>query len=207
MIKLIVILYYMKKPTFLLATILLSLACFSQESDKTLSSFEQAKQHPIVHEGPAPDFFEGALIGNGGLGAVVCTRPDAVVIRFGHNNVWDIRIAEDNKEEMHNHCQQIVDRYQTGTTSYRVKITKAQILIDYKANYKGYELKQVEAQKTEIYKEGKLVLKIGATLMIGELAVDEILAKQRYDDVFSEEHGETMRYTEEEKDLIQKHAN
>ena len=37
-------------------------------------------------------------------------------------------------------------------------------LIDYKANYKGYELKQVEAQKTEIYKKGKLVLKIGATL-------------------------------------------
>ncbi len=90
----------MEKPTFLLAFILLSLACFSQGTDKAFSSFEQAKQHPIIHEGPAPDFFEGALIGNGGLGAVVCTRPDAVVIRFGHNNVWDIRIAEDNKEEI-----------------------------------------------------------------------------------------------------------
>jgi hypothetical protein len=31
--------------------------------------------------------------------------------------------------------------------------------------------------------------------------------KQRYDDVFNDEHGETMHYTEEEKDLIQKHAN
>ena len=52
------------------------------------------------------------------------------------------------------------------------------ILIDYNANYKGYELKQVEAQKTEIYKEGELVLKIGGNLMIGELAVDEIIAKK-----------------------------
>jgi len=90
----------MKKSTSLLSTIFFSLACFSQETVKNFSSFEQAKQHPIIHEGPAPDFFEGALIGNGGLGAVVCTRPDAVVIRFGHNNVWDIRIAEDNKEEI-----------------------------------------------------------------------------------------------------------
>ncbi|MCK4782839.1 MAG: glycoside hydrolase N-terminal domain-containing protein, partial [Desulfobacteraceae bacterium] len=90
----------MRKSIFLLAAILMSPAYFSQETDWAFSSFEQARKHPIIHEGPAPDFFEGALIGNGGLGAVVCTRPDAVVIRFGHNNVWDIRIAEDNKEEI-----------------------------------------------------------------------------------------------------------
>ena len=64
------------------------------------SSYEIARTHPVISEGPAPDFFEGALIGNGGLGAVVCTRPDAIVIRFGHNNVWDIRIAEDNREKI-----------------------------------------------------------------------------------------------------------
>ncbi|MCP4311451.1 MAG: hypothetical protein GY790_09340 [Bacteroidetes bacterium] len=90
----------MKKPALILAFTLFSLACFSQGTHRAFSSFQQAKQHPVIHEGPAPDFFEGALIGNGGLGAVVCTRPDAVVIRFGHNNVWDIRIAEDNKEEI-----------------------------------------------------------------------------------------------------------
>jgi hypothetical protein len=56
--------------------------------------------HPVVRERPGPDFFEGALLGNGGLGAVVTTRPDAVVVHFGHNNVWDIRIAEDNKEKI-----------------------------------------------------------------------------------------------------------
>ncbi|MBI4023790.1 MAG: hypothetical protein HY360_02350 [Verrucomicrobia bacterium] len=59
-----------------------------------------AAKHPIRCDRPAPDFFEGALLGNGGLGAVLTTRPDAVVIRFGHNNVWDIRIAEDHKDEI-----------------------------------------------------------------------------------------------------------
>jgi hypothetical protein len=33
------------------------------------------------------------------MGVVVTTRPDAVRFHFGHNNVWDIRIAEDYKEE------------------------------------------------------------------------------------------------------------
>lgn len=74
--------------------------CLTAISQPNFSSFEIARQHPLVHEGPAPDFFEGALIGNGGLGAVVTTRPDAIVIRFGHNNVWDIRIAEKNKEKI-----------------------------------------------------------------------------------------------------------
>jgi len=41
--------------------------------------YEQAKQHTIVRNSPAPDFFEGALIGNGGMGVVVCTRPDTGV--------------------------------------------------------------------------------------------------------------------------------
>jgi hypothetical protein len=48
----------------------------------------------ITRTGPAPDFFEGALLGNGGLGAVVTTRPDAVVVHFGHNEVWDLRVEE-----------------------------------------------------------------------------------------------------------------
>ena len=64
------------------------------------SSYEQAKLHPVIYDKPAPDFFEGALLGNGGMGVVVTTRPDAVVFYFGHNNVWDIRIAENNKEKI-----------------------------------------------------------------------------------------------------------
>ncbi|SED07822.1 glycoside hydrolase N-terminal domain-containing protein [Paenibacillus sp. GP183] len=65
-----------------------------------LESISRAKQHPITLDRPAPDFFEGAVLGNGGLGAIVTTRPDAVVIHFGHNNVWDIRIAEENREKL-----------------------------------------------------------------------------------------------------------
>ncbi len=67
---------------------------------KKFSSFERAKNHSPVYNGPAPDFFQGALLGNGAMGVVVTTRPDAVVLRFGHNNVWDIRIAEKHKKEI-----------------------------------------------------------------------------------------------------------
>ncbi len=65
-----------------------------------MNPVNQAKKHPIFHEGPAVDFFEGALLGNGGLGLVVTTRPDAVELHVGHNNVWDIRIAEHNKDRI-----------------------------------------------------------------------------------------------------------
>ena len=59
----------------------------------------RASRHPIKSETPAVNFFEGALLGNGGLGCVVCTRPDAVMIHFGHNSVWDIRINEEHKDK------------------------------------------------------------------------------------------------------------
>ncbi|MBB6674689.1 glycosyl hydrolase family 95 catalytic domain-containing protein [Cohnella nanjingensis] len=65
-----------------------------------MNTQQQARKHAIRHEGPAANFFEGALLGNGRLGAVVTTRPDAVVIHFGHNNVWDIRIAENHRQEI-----------------------------------------------------------------------------------------------------------
>lgn len=57
-----------------------------------------AKKHAIRRELAAPDFFEGALLGNGGLGVVVCTRPDGIVIHLGHNDIWDIRIEEGHKD-------------------------------------------------------------------------------------------------------------
>ena len=65
-----------------------------------MNTWEQARKHALIYDRPAASFFEGALLGNGGLGAVVTTRPDAVVIHFGHNNVWDIRIAENNQDEI-----------------------------------------------------------------------------------------------------------
>jgi hypothetical protein len=60
----------------------------------------RAARHAIEVNRPAVDFFEGAVLGNGGLGAVVTTRPDAVVVHFGHNDVWDIRLAEKNREKL-----------------------------------------------------------------------------------------------------------
>ncbi len=67
---------------------------------KSLSGFDplaRAAKHPIALNRPAPNFFSGALLGNGGMGVVVTTRPDAVRLIFGHNSVWDIRIGEDTK--------------------------------------------------------------------------------------------------------------
>lgn len=65
-----------------------------------LRSYERAQKHSLHYTRPAPDFFEGAILGNGGMGVIVTTRPDAVVLYFGHNNVWDIRLDESNKEKI-----------------------------------------------------------------------------------------------------------
>lgn len=71
-----------------------------QKMEAKLSAVELAKKHKITFNGPAVDFFEGALLGNGGMGVVVTTRPDGIALYFGHNNVWDIRIAENHREEI-----------------------------------------------------------------------------------------------------------
>lgn len=65
-----------------------------------LDSFERAGLHAISLNKPAVRFFEGAVLGNGALGAIVCTRPDAVAIHFGHNNVWDVRVDESHADEV-----------------------------------------------------------------------------------------------------------
>ncbi|WP_405109152.1 glycoside hydrolase N-terminal domain-containing protein [Paenibacillus sp. FSL K6-1217] len=70
---------------------------------------ERAGRHNITFGGPAADFFEGALLGNGAMGVVATTRPDAVMLHFGHNNVWDIRIAEHHAEEIMT-FQEVYDR-------------------------------------------------------------------------------------------------
>ena len=90
-----------KKILLSILIALLFTGCRKDKSDfKFFSSFDRAKLHPIEMNKPAIGFFDGALLGNGGMGAVVTTRPDAIVIYFGHNNVWDIRVAEDNREKI-----------------------------------------------------------------------------------------------------------
>ncbi|OFY12909.1 MAG: hypothetical protein A2X05_10390, partial [Bacteroidetes bacterium GWE2_41_25] len=82
-------------------TVLILGGCKKSGSDPDhFSSFDRAKLHPVTMDKPAIGFFDGALLGNGGMGAVVTTRPDAIVIYFGHNNVWDIRVAEDNRDKV-----------------------------------------------------------------------------------------------------------
>jgi len=58
------------------------------------------ERHAISCEGYAPGFCSGALLGNGGLGCVVTTRPDSLLLHFGHNAVWDIRLEEFGREEL-----------------------------------------------------------------------------------------------------------
>ena len=90
-----------KIAAFLLIIIAIVNGCTQRSGDqKAFSSFERSKLHPIKSDKPAIDFFEGALLGNGGMGVVVTTRPDGIVMYFGHNNVWDIRVAEKHREEI-----------------------------------------------------------------------------------------------------------
>ena len=88
------------QSVFLLLILLIHPEVTDAKSMSAVSSIERAAEHPIVSKRPAVDFFEGAVLGNGGLGAIVTTRPDAVEIYFGHNDVWDIRIAENNRDEI-----------------------------------------------------------------------------------------------------------
>jgi alpha-L-fucosidase 2 len=90
-----------KTAAFLLIIMAILNGCTGKSGDqKTFSSFERSKLHPIKSDKPAIDFFEGALLGNGGMGVVVTTRPDGIVIYFGHNNIWDIRVAENNRDKI-----------------------------------------------------------------------------------------------------------
>jgi hypothetical protein len=69
-------------PTLIL--IIIGCSCNKGTNTKeAFSSFETAKLHPVAYDRPAPDFFEGALLGNGAMGVVVTTRPDAVVLYTG----------------------------------------------------------------------------------------------------------------------------
>jgi len=90
----------LKKISITLLGALFFISCTQQQDAPEISSFDQAKKHSLQYDKPAVDFFEGALLGNGGMGVVVTTRPDGIMLYFGHNNVWDIRIAENHKKEI-----------------------------------------------------------------------------------------------------------
>jgi hypothetical protein len=71
----------MNKLALLILVVSVFFACNQKaERQHVFSSFEQAKLHPLKADKPAIDFFEGALLGNGAMGAVVTTRPDGVTL-------------------------------------------------------------------------------------------------------------------------------
>lgn len=92
----------MKKIILPIVILIMMLSSCNKKTstEENFSSFETAKLHPITYDRPAPDFFDGPLLGNGAMGVVVTTRPDAVVLYFGHNSVWDIRLAENNRNKI-----------------------------------------------------------------------------------------------------------
>lgn len=87
-------------------------------SSSPFDSTRQAAKHPITRDTPAVNFFEGAVLGNGALGAVVCTRPDAVMVHFGHNNVWDIRLSEANKDK-YGTFKEVFERVKSVPASFK----------------------------------------------------------------------------------------
>ena len=62
----------------------------------TLDSAAIARRHAIVNTVPTPNFFEGALLGNGDIGLCVTLRPDALGLHIGKEDAWDIRVSEDH---------------------------------------------------------------------------------------------------------------
>lgn len=77
-----------------------------------IDAMARARRHPLTIDKPAMRFFEGGLLGNGGLGAVVMERPDAIVIALGHNAVWDRRVDERHGDEIGTFAE-IFDRVQS----------------------------------------------------------------------------------------------
>src|ERR1700761_853326 len=66
----------------------------------TLDGFTMARHCSIVRTAPTPDFFEGMLLGNGDMGVVVTTRPDALVFHIGKSDSWDIRVSEEHAADI-----------------------------------------------------------------------------------------------------------
>jgi hypothetical protein len=71
-----------------------------QMSSGPLDSAAIARRHTIVNSVPTPNFFEGALLGNGDVGLCVTLRPDALGLHIGKEDSWDIRVSEDHYQHV-----------------------------------------------------------------------------------------------------------
>lgn len=68
--------------------------------NQRLQGDQIAKRHLLVRTIPCPDFFEGALLGNGDVGVCAVVRPDALGLHLGKNDVWDIRVDEQSAKHV-----------------------------------------------------------------------------------------------------------
>ena len=71
-----------------------------QDVVMSLDSTVIARRHLIVNTVPTPNFFEGALLGNGDVGVCVTLRPDALGLHIGKEDSWDIRVSEDHYQHV-----------------------------------------------------------------------------------------------------------
>ena len=71
-----------------------------QSASAPLDSVAIARRHAIVNSVPTPNFFEGALLGNGDVGVCVTLRPDALGLHIGKEDSWDIRVSEDHYQHV-----------------------------------------------------------------------------------------------------------
>jgi len=88
------------KPTrrgFLTTT---ALAPLATQKPPGLDAFRIARRHRIIRTEPAPNFFEGMLLGNGDIGVCVTLRPDALGLHLGKEDSWDIRVSEDHYQHV-----------------------------------------------------------------------------------------------------------
>lgn len=67
---------------------------------RELDPLEIARRHAFVKNAPTPNFFEGMLLGNGDVGLCVTVRPDGLGLHIGKNDCWDIRVSEDNYDDL-----------------------------------------------------------------------------------------------------------
>ena len=67
-----------------------------QASEQTLAGNQIARRHLFTRDLPAPNFFEGMILGNGDIGVCVTVRPDALGLHLGKEDSWDIRVSEDH---------------------------------------------------------------------------------------------------------------
>jgi hypothetical protein len=82
------------------ATAAVARAAVDSPNSGKLDGCAIARRHCFVRTQPAPDFFEGLLLGNGDVQLCLTVRPDALGLHLGKSDVWDIRVSEEHIKDV-----------------------------------------------------------------------------------------------------------